>query len=81
MCPHHPYGRRMINPTIAEQLARDRQFELHRAAEHDRLIRRVRGEARASRHHVPFRSRAGWWLVHAGIRLALTDEPRPVPAR
>jgi hypothetical protein len=60
----------MINPATAEALARDHQHELRRSAELDRLARRVR----ATRVH-RLRARAGWWLVHAGIRLALTADP------
>ncbi|MGH9119204.1 MAG: hypothetical protein ACRD0A_15380 [Acidimicrobiales bacterium] len=59
----------MINPAIAEALARDHQHELSRAADRQRVARR----ARAS-HVRPIRARAGWWLVHAGIRLALTAD-------
>jgi hypothetical protein len=73
------YGSLMINPATAEALARDHQHELRRTAERDRLARRLRA---TSVHR--FRTRAGWWLVHAGIRLALTadfpaDHARPSP--
>jgi hypothetical protein len=65
-----PYRAPMINPGTAEAMARDHQNELRRSAELDRIARRVR----ATRVH-PLRARAGWWLVHAGIRLAVTAEP------
>lgn len=64
-----PYGDGMINPGIAEALALAHQQELRRSAESARLARRLR----ATRVH-PLRARAGWWLVHAGIRLALTAD-------
>jgi hypothetical protein len=64
----------MINPAAAEALARDHQHELRRSAELNRLAHQLR----ATRPH-RFRSRAGWWLVHAGIRLALTADPTTSP--
>jgi hypothetical protein len=59
----------MINPGIAESLALDHQRELRRAADTARLARRVRSVADR-----PVRARAGWWLVHAGIRIALSAD-------
>jgi hypothetical protein len=64
------YLDRMINPGIAESLAEIHQHRLHQEADRVRAARAAR-RVRSRRH--PLRSRAGWWMVHAGIRLALTD--------
>jgi hypothetical protein len=57
----------MVNSFAAEFLARERQQELRATADRARARK-----ARASSHQ-GIRARAGWVLVHAGIRLALTD--------
>jgi hypothetical protein len=61
----------MVNSFAAESLARERQHELRATAHRARLSRHAR---RSGRHSL--RARAGWMLVHAGIRLALTDPAR-----
>ena len=71
-----PYGARMINPAIAEALAHDHQLDLWRAAERSRLAHATRVRRRGTSRHVSLRTRAGWWMVHAGIRLALTGDAR-----
>jgi hypothetical protein len=71
-----PYRSSMINPATAEALARDHVHQLRRSAEFDRLARQLR----SPRVH-RLRTRAGWWLVSAGIRLAVTADPgHPVPS-
>ncbi|MGH9210303.1 MAG: hypothetical protein ACRD2C_06420 [Acidimicrobiales bacterium] len=75
----------MINPQfngsdVNEALARQRQHELLQTARQVRLARQAR---RARPHRL--RSRTGWWLVQAGIRMVLSANPpvqshRPVSA-
>lgn len=65
------YRRLMINPAIAETLARDHQRDLQAAAHRAHLARTARGSR--TRRHRRIRTRAGWWLVHTGIRLALSE--------
>jgi hypothetical protein len=65
-----PYRDGMINPVVAESFADIHQAFLHQEADRVRALRAVR---RARRHRRPLRSRAGWWMVHTGIRLAMAD--------
>jgi hypothetical protein len=58
----------MVNSFAAEFLARERQQELRATADRARRARKARASS-----HQGIRARAGWVLVHAGIRLALTD--------
>jgi hypothetical protein len=63
----------MINPGFAETFAEIHQHELRQQA--DRVRQRRAARKIRSRHH-PIRTRAGWWMVHTGIRLALAG-PHP----
>jgi hypothetical protein len=60
-----------MNPYLTGQLADARIESLHRAA--DRRPRTGRPGRRTAGHRVArLRSRAGWTLVHLGLRLAAT---------
>lgn len=63
----------MFNPQANEVLVRHRQQQLIDTAREVRLARQVR-QARPRR----LRTRAGWWLVQAGIRIVLSAHP-PAP--
>jgi hypothetical protein len=66
----------MINPPIAETLARYHQDELLDQARRQRVARRLRDHRSARFPRRPIRARAGWWMVHAGVRLALGSQVR-----
>jgi hypothetical protein len=76
------YRAGMINPQVIgtpfiEFEARQRQQQLRDAAQQ---VRRTRHAHRARRRRL--RVRAGWLLVQAGVRLALSGEGSPVrPSR
>jgi hypothetical protein len=72
----HPGGSPvLLHAVLADQLVRERHAELLRAADRHRLRRLV-----SERRKRSVRGRIGWWLVEAGLRLALSGNP-PVPGR
>jgi hypothetical protein len=67
----------MFSPLLTENLARQRHQDNLDAAAWRHLAR-----GSLTPHRYRLRSRAGWWLVQTGIRLALTDDlPLHTPDR
>ena len=53
-----------MHPYVMNQVAHEHAADLHRAADQRRLAKSAPGA------HATLRSRAGWTLVHVGLRLA-----------
>jgi hypothetical protein len=70
------YRADMFNPQANEVLVHHRQQELLETARRVRLVRQVR-QTRPRQ----LRTRAGWWLVQAGIRMVLSANPSPSAPR
>jgi hypothetical protein len=62
----------MLNHMLTETLVRDRQRELARSAVRPR---RSRSPRIRSAQPAPIRTRAGWLLIRAGLRLTRAQTP------